>query len=160
LIKSHPRWIDYVWRTIYRAGFPLARCWWRLIQSTHEGALVAVYAGPDLLLLRSSYRREWGFPGGGVGPGETPEAAARRELAEETGLIAETLQPAGDHAGIWDDRRDHVYFFELRLDFVPDLKLDGREITAARFTPAADLSGLALTGPVAAFLSGTVKRSV
>ena len=26
----------------------------------------------------------WALPGGGVGPGETHEAAARRELAEET----------------------------------------------------------------------------
>jgi ADP-ribose pyrophosphatase len=39
------------------------------------------------------------FPAGTVEPGETPEAAARRELAEETGFVAErwhllgTLEP-------------------------------------------------------------------
>jgi 8-oxo-dGTP diphosphatase len=30
---------------------------------------------------------KWGFPGGGVEPGETWEAAAYRELAEETGVV-------------------------------------------------------------------------
>ncbi|RJS47084.1 NUDIX hydrolase [Nocardioides cavernaquae] len=30
---------------------------------------------------------KWGFPGGHVEPGETPDAAAYRELEEETGLV-------------------------------------------------------------------------
>ena len=36
------------------------------------------------LLLRAY--RYWDFPKGGVEPGETPAAAARREVAEETGI--------------------------------------------------------------------------
>jgi 8-oxo-dGTP diphosphatase len=35
----------------------------------------------------------WEFPGGKVEPAEEPEAAARRELEEETGLIANGLEP-------------------------------------------------------------------
>jgi len=34
---------------------------------------------------------QWGLPGGHIEPGEAPEAAARRELAEETGLDAPPL---------------------------------------------------------------------
>ena len=53
--------------------------------------MVAVYVGPALLLVRSSYRTGWHLPGGGVRRGEMPEAAARRELAEEIGLAASAL---------------------------------------------------------------------
>jgi 8-oxo-dGTP diphosphatase len=55
--------LDAAWRTAYRVGFPLARIWWRLRHQQHEGALVAV-VGQALLLVRSSYRIEWNFPGG------------------------------------------------------------------------------------------------
>jgi 8-oxo-dGTP pyrophosphatase MutT (NUDIX family) len=42
-------------------------------------------ARPLFLLIRDSYRN-WGFPKGHVEEGERPEAAALREVGEETGL--------------------------------------------------------------------------
>jgi 8-oxo-dGTP diphosphatase len=146
--------LDLAWRTAFRLGFPLARLWWQLRRPHHQGALVAIYVGPALLLVRSSYRVAWNLPGGGVRPGETPEAAARRELAEEIGVTAATLLPAGVACGIWDGRRDRVHFFELRLSQMPELHLDNREIVAARLVAPDELSGLVLTGPVAAYLGG------
>ena len=114
--------------------------------------MVAVYIGPALLLVRSSYRIGWHLPGGGVRRGEMPEAAARRELAEEIGLAASALLPAGVICGIWDGRRDRVHFFELRLVEVPKLQIDNREIIAARLTSPSELHSMVLTGPVAAYL--------
>src|SRR5215831_13892015 len=118
------RMIDTAWRVTYRLGYPLACLWWRLRRQRHQGALVVIRVGPSLLLLRSSYRAAWNFPGGSVRRGETPEAAARRELAEEIGLtIKAPLRPIGEARGIWDGRRDRVLFFSLQLDRLPELQL-------------------------------------
>jgi 8-oxo-dGTP diphosphatase len=147
--------IDLAWRMAFRLGFPLARIWWRLRRQPHEGALVAVYVGPALLLVHASYRAEWNFPGGSLRRGETPEAAARREMAEEIGLVAAPLLQTGVISGHWDGRHDRVHFFELRLDRLPTLQLDNREIIAARLMAPSELAGTKLTGPVAAYLSRT-----
>ena len=50
------------------------------------GVVYRVSGGrPLFLLIRDSYRN-WGFPKGHLEKGELPEAAALREVSEETGL--------------------------------------------------------------------------
>jgi 8-oxo-dGTP diphosphatase len=144
--------VNLVWRMAFRLGFSLARLWWRLTRPHHEGALVAVYVGPALLLVRSSYRVAWNLPGGSIRQGETPEVAARREMAEEIGLAAPPLVPAGVVSGLWDGRRDRVHLFELRLVELPRLRLDHREIIAVRLASPEELRNTPVTGPVAAYL--------
>jgi hypothetical protein len=73
-------------------------------------------------------------------------------LAEEIGLRAPVLLAAGSTCGTWDGRRDRVHFFELRLAELPELKLDNREVIAARLTSPAELQNMVLTGPLAAYL--------
>lgn len=49
------------------------------------GGIVLGDAG-TIAIVRNHTRSKWFFPKGGIDPGETDEEAARREIAEETGL--------------------------------------------------------------------------
>ena len=50
------------------------------------------YQGERILFCRWRETGEWVLPGGRLDPNETAEAAARRELLEETGATLKTLQ--------------------------------------------------------------------
>lgn len=52
-----------------------------------------------VLLQRRGDDGTWGLPGGGLHPGETLEMAARRELLEETGLVADGLRLVDVYSG-------------------------------------------------------------
>jgi 8-oxo-dGTP diphosphatase len=143
---------DHAWRLAYRLAFTGAKLWWQLRRPHHEGALFAVYVAQKLLFLRTSYRTDWNFPGGGVKSGEGPETAARRELFEETGLSAGPLVPSARLTGVWLGRRETVHVFEWHPDELPPLRLDNREIVAARLVPLSELRRIKVTGPVAAYL--------
>jgi 8-oxo-dGTP diphosphatase len=146
--------VDGTYRILFRAGFQVALFYWHLRQPTHQGALVAVWMGRRLLFVRQSYRRSLSFPGGGLRPGEPPREAARRELAEELALLVapDALTQVYQVTGLFDGRRDTVYFFELRLAARPIIKPDNREIVHAQFIDEAEIAGFAITGPVARYL--------
>ena len=48
-----------------------------------------------MLLVRARKRRHWQLPGGGLKRDETPREALRREVDEETGLVAVALLLTG-----------------------------------------------------------------
>jgi 8-oxo-dGTP diphosphatase len=65
-----------------------------------------------ILLVRFEFPHTslWAAPGGGMGPGESPEDAIRRELQEEVGLDEIELGP-------WIWTREHVFpFLDGRWD--------------------------------------------
>jgi 8-oxo-dGTP diphosphatase len=66
-----------------------------------------------LLLVRHSYRRRWGFPGGLVKRREDIEDAARREAKEEVGIAIELV---GEPAVVVEPRTRRVdVVFRCRL---------------------------------------------
>lgn len=58
------------------------------------GAVIAVRDGvPHVALIATRNKTRWGLPKGAVTDGETSEAAALREVREETGLEARIVKP-------------------------------------------------------------------
>lgn len=82
----------------------------RLTPSFTVGAICVVERGDGaLLLVRHSYRRRWGFPGGLLQRGEDVADGARREALEEVGL---RIELSGEPAVVVDPgpRRVDVVF--------------------------------------------------
>lgn len=151
-VQEPPTLRDRAWQAAYRLAYPVALAWWALRRPRHQGALACIRVGGAVLLIRQSYRRAWTLPGGGVQPGETPEAAVRRELLEELRLPAPALHPGAVVCGIWNNRQEEVHVFELPLDRLPPLRLDNREVVEARLFAVDELPGLALSAAAAAYL--------
>jgi 8-oxo-dGTP pyrophosphatase MutT (NUDIX family) len=77
---------------LHRALLPLAHrlrhAWrrWRKVPIAGVSVVITNLTG-DVLLLKHSYGPDvWSLPGGGLGRGEDPLAAARREVREELGI--------------------------------------------------------------------------
>jgi 8-oxo-dGTP pyrophosphatase MutT (NUDIX family) len=110
----------------------------RLAHGMTLGVRAAVIDGDGrVLLVRHTYAPGWHFPGGGVQPGETVEAALRRELMEEAGIaLGERPEFFGLYLNRAISRRDHVALFVCRKwQRVLEPRLPTVEIAAAGFFP-------------------------
>ena len=63
------------------------------------GAGVLIYQDGKILLQKRKDNNCWAIHGGGVELGEVVEEAAKRELLEETGLMANSLELFGVYSG-------------------------------------------------------------
>ena len=70
--------------------------------------VVVIREGLVLMIERKNFPSGWALPGGFVDYGESAEAAAARELAEETGLRARALSLLGVYSAPGRDPRFHT----------------------------------------------------
>jgi 8-oxo-dGTP pyrophosphatase MutT (NUDIX family) len=100
-----------------------------------------------LAAIRPAGRPEglWALPKGLIGPGESPEEAARREVGEETGLESTPVQKLGDVRYVYTWAGERVfkvvsfYLFRYRSGRLGDIAPEQRiEVEEARWLPLAE----------------------
>jgi len=117
------------------------------------GVAVLGFVDADRVLLVGQYRHllgetSWELPGGGALPGETPEAAAQRELREEGGYHAGRLalltrfHPSCAYL-------DEVAYCYAAYGLTPDpLPADDDEFLERRVVPVTEAVRMALDGEI------------
>lgn len=126
-----------------KAAHGVRRRWWRLAQVRLQGSRVLAFDDHDqVLLIRHSYGSgSWMLPGGGIGRGEDPLAAALRELAEEVSLTLTDPRCFAVEDEPLYGTTNRVHLFTGRAEGA--LAIDGREIIeAAYFSPDSLPAGL------------------
>jgi ADP-ribose pyrophosphatase YjhB (NUDIX family) len=104
--------------------------------------------GDTVLAVHHSYKPGLRLPGGGVGWREDHHKAAVRELREEVGV---TLDPAQLRL-VASNPRGSYHLYEARVEAMPELVIDRREITEARFVRPTLLYEIGHRNRVGAYL--------
>jgi 8-oxo-dGTP pyrophosphatase MutT (NUDIX family) len=100
----------------------------------------------EVLMQLRTDNHTWGLAGGAIEPGERLEEAAKRELYEETGLIAKQLTFfnifSGEEFYYKYPHGDEVYNVitsYICREYEGDLKVDEYEVRALQFFPLNEL---------------------
>ena len=126
---------------------------WLRSRVGHE-KIILVFAGGcvfndkgDVLLQKRTDSNKWGFPGGAIEIGETPQMAAVREAKEETGLDVEVGKLIGIYTDLdmkypnGDEAQSIMIAFELKV-IGGELSCDKEETLELKYFPVDDTPSL------------------
>ncbi|MDP9314408.1 MAG: NUDIX hydrolase [Chloroflexota bacterium] len=127
-----------------------------IVERAHSVIIIPLSpSGQTLLLQQYRYptgQHSWEFPMGGIDQGETPEAAARRELLEETQLAVIELEQIGHYHAVPGLTPQKVSVFVVRVSdqelaeaFVP---VGADDIRTSCVVPVTDLYQMIGAGSV------------
>lgn len=123
------------------------------VEETSAGGLVvdlgaARPAAAVIARVNRAGRVEWCLPKGHLEAGETPEQAAVREIAEETGIVGRVLAPLGtidfwfSAGGRRVHKRVHHFLLEATGGALTVLGDPDREAVDVAWVPLDDLAGV------------------
>ena len=150
LRPATPRLVDRLFQLIYFVAYRAMRIYWRVRHPSTKGALVVIWSGGQVLLVKNSYIPYYSAPGGYVRPQENAREAALRELLEEVGMSAraEDLELALDVTHEWEGKSDHVQIFNLKVEERPVVRIDHREVVEATWFAPRDVLSLNVFPPL------------
>ncbi len=97
-----------------RAAYLAQHLLWQMTRPLILGVRLLLVQDGAVLLVKHTYQPYWYLPGGAVKRGEMPEAAARREMAEEVGGAPTgrgALRLLGVFSNFYEGKSDHVIVF-------------------------------------------------
>ncbi len=146
--------LDKAFRVLYRIAYQGHIMVNFFLRPKTRGAYVAVWHDDKVLLIRNSYKSVCTLPCGGVERGEAIANAARRELVEEVGLDLPVyaFRLVFQKINHTEFKIDHIFLFEVQLEFPLEIRPDGREVVWAGFHGRNDALDMTLFPPVRDYL--------
>lgn len=155
---GRPTLLDRAFQAAFIVAHRLLRAWWRIRRPHTRGALIAVWHGGEVLVVKNSYRKEFTLPGGYVRPGESVVSAAARELAEECEIEVEPESLRQVYSGVYpfEQREDDVTIVEVTVAKRPIIEVDHREVVWAGFKRRDEVLQMEIVPHLRAYLQNAV----
>lgn len=130
---------------------------------TDAAVIMAVVDGQDRLLLGHAAHwpeRRFSTLAGYVEPGESLEAAVRREVAEETSVVVGEVRYEGSQPWPFPCSLMTAFRAQVAADAGTDVVVDGVELTDARFFSRAELGAAVVDGTVHLPMRSSIARAL